>query len=163
MLTTFLKYKIGSGDRGSRISPSALSVALVVCSFVWLFGVWRCHATAGSQKDWRGAPILWLLILMLTPAICFALAVVLANARQPARFSRWDTCALLAALFPVTLGSWLAILAVKTWFWASFLEAPLGLRILAVLAALALIPISGAMLWQTTRNYLPGQRANVTR
>lgn len=152
MFTKILNWKFSSSNHVARISPSALSVALLICSLVWLLGIGVCSATGGYQHDWRGAPLWGMLILLLTPSLCFALGFVLANARHPARLSGLEKCALIAALLPVTLGSWLAIVAVKAWFWASFLEAPLGLRVLAGSASLALILISGPMLWQSVRN-----------
>jgi len=50
-----------------------------------------------------------MLIVMVTPAVCFAIGMILVDTRKHSRFSRLDWCALLAALFPVTLGTLLAV------------------------------------------------------
>ena len=57
-----------------------------------------------------------MLIVMVTPAICFALGMILVDTRKRARFPRLDWCALLAGVFPVTLGTFLAVWAVKVLF-----------------------------------------------
>jgi 1,4-dihydroxy-2-naphthoate octaprenyltransferase len=57
-----------------------------------------------------------MLIVMVTPAVCFAIGMILVDTRKHSRFSRLDWCALLAALFPVTLGTLLAVWAVRVLF-----------------------------------------------
>jgi hypothetical protein len=60
--------------------------------------------------------LVWMLIVMVVPAICFAIGMILLDARKRARFSRLDWCALLAGVFPVTLGTLLSVWAVKVLF-----------------------------------------------
>jgi len=53
---------------------------------------------------------------MVAPAICFAGGLMLVDARKHSRFSRLDWCALVGAFCPVTLGTLLAVRAVKVLF-----------------------------------------------
>ena len=157
MTAKFLKRIIGSEDTGGQISPFALSVALLICSLVWLVGACVCYATSASKDD-SATPLFWMLVLMVTPSICFSIGIVLVNTPQQVRLSWFDRCALAAAFLPVTLGSVLAFWAVKVFFLASFLEASVVLKIFGALGALALGAISGAIIWKTTRNYLSSKR-----
>jgi len=142
----------------NRVSPSALSVALLICSAVWFICACAWYVTSASKDDWSATPLFWMLTLMVTPAICFTIGVDLVNTRQQSRLSWFDWCALVAAFFPVTLGSLLAVWAVKVLFSASFQDSSVALKIFGALVSLALAAISGAMIWKTTRNYLSSKR-----
>src|SRR5580692_6045017 len=120
MTAKLLEWKGFSKD--VRISPWALSLALLIGSAVWLVAAGACYAASGSKDGWSGTPLFWMLTLIVTPSICFAFGVVLVNARLESRLSWFDWCALVAAFLPVTLGSFLAALSVKVMFWASFRE-----------------------------------------
>jgi hypothetical protein len=85
------------------------------------------------------------------------------NTRQQLRLSWFDWCSLLAAFFPVTLGSLLAVWVVKLLFWASFQDASVALKIFGALASLALVAISGMTIWKTTLNYLASKRLDEGR
>jgi hypothetical protein len=98
---------------GHRVSPPALSLALLMGSGVWFAGAWACYATTAFQNDWSATPLFWMLMLMVTPAICFAIGMMVLDTRKHSRLSRLGWCALVAAFFPVTLGTWLAVWAVK--------------------------------------------------
>jgi hypothetical protein len=141
-----------------RVSRSALSGALLICSAVWFAGAWVCYAASAFKDDWPAASFFWMLTLMVNPAVCFAIGVDLVNSRQQSRLSWFDGCALVAALFPVTLGSVLAVWTVKVLFSPSFHDAAVGLKVFGALVSLALVAISGSMIWQTTRNYLRSNR-----
>lgn len=78
------------------VFPAALAIALLICSAVW-FVVCARYATSAFQDDWSATPVFWMLILMVTPAICFAIAVDLVSSRQQSRLSWFDGCALAAA------------------------------------------------------------------
>ena len=158
MIAKFLKRKIGSEDTGGQISPFALSVALLICSLVWLVGVSVCYATSASKDDWSATPLFWMLVLMVTPSICFSIGVVLLNTRQQSWLSWFERCALAAAFFPITLGSLLAIWKVRVFFWSNFQNASVVMKVFGALGSLALIAISGTMIWKTTRNYLSSKR-----
>jgi hypothetical protein len=138
-----------------RVFPAALSIALLICSAAWFVA---CYATSAFKDDWSATPVFWMLILMMTPAICFAIAVDLVGSRQQSRLSWFDGCALVAAFSPVTLGSALAVWAVKVLFGASFQDAGMVLKIFGALVSLALVAISGFMIWKTARNYLSSKR-----
>ena len=142
----------------NRVSASALSVVLLICSAVWFVGACVCYATSASKDDWSATPLFWMLIVMVAPAICFSICIELVNTRQQSRLSRFDWYALVAAFFPVILGSLLAVWAVKVLFWASFQDASVVLKILGALVSLALVAMSGTMIWKTTRNYLSSER-----
>jgi hypothetical protein len=55
-------------------------------------------------------------MVMVTPAICFCLGIILVNTRKYTRFTRLVWGALLAALLPVGLGTLLAVWAAKVLF-----------------------------------------------
>ena len=93
----------------SRIAPSALSLALLICSTVWFVAAAASYATSGFQADWSATPLFWMLVVVVAPAISFATGMILVGTRQHSRFSRLDWGALVAALFPVTLGTLLAV------------------------------------------------------
>jgi hypothetical protein len=95
---------------------------------------------------------------MVAPAVCFSFSTVLLNTRQHSQISRLDRCALVAAAFPITLGSLLAVWAFKVLFWAGFQDASVVLRGFGALISLSLVVISGSMVWKTTRNYLWSKR-----
>jgi len=163
MTAKLLQWKGFSRVADSRISPFALSVVLFVDSVLWLVSTVACYATSFSKDGWSGTPLIWMLAVMVTPSICFAFGVLLVDTRQQSRLSRFDWRALAAAFLPVTLGSFFAVLAVKVIFGASFREASVGLRAFGALAVVALVAISGAIIWQTARNYLSGKRADAGR
>jgi hypothetical protein len=100
----------------NRVPQSALSVALLIGSALWGVGFCEYYATSALKNDWSGTPLFWMLIIMVTPAICFATGLILVDAGKHSRLSRLDWCALLAALFPVTFGTLLAVWAVKVLF-----------------------------------------------
>lgn len=62
------------------------------------------------------APLGSMLIVLVTPAICFASGMILVNARDHSSFSRLERCALATACIPVTLGTLLAAWTVKEGF-----------------------------------------------
>jgi hypothetical protein len=163
MIAKLLKWKGGSGVMHARVSPLALSVALLICSGVWLVSACACYATSASKDGWTGTPLFWMLTLMVTPSICFTIGVMLVDSRQQLRLSWFDWCSLLAAFFPITLGSLLAVWVVKVWFWANFQEASVELKIFGALASLALVAISGRTIWKTTLNYLASKQLDEGR
>ena len=57
-----------------------------------------------------------MLMVMVTPAICFCIGIILVDTRKHSRFSRLAWGALLAGLLPVSLGTLLAVWAVKVLF-----------------------------------------------
>jgi hypothetical protein len=103
-------------DWGYSPEYAALSVALLICSSVWLAGAGVWYATSAFKSDWSATPLFWMLILMVTPAICFSIVLILSDTRKHRRFSRLDWCALVAGFFPVTLGTVFAGWAVKVLF-----------------------------------------------
>ena len=100
-------------DIRNQVSQSALSVALLIGSALWFVGCLEYCATSALRNDWSATPLAWVLIVMVIPALCFAIGVILVDRRKRTRFSRLDWCALMAGVFPVTLGTFLAVWAVK--------------------------------------------------
>ena len=102
-----------------QVSSSALSVALLICSLGWAASVGVWYATSGFKHDWSATPLFWMLILMVTPAICFSIVLILMDRRKHLRFSQLNRWALAAAFVPVTVGTVLAFWAVKVLFYMS--------------------------------------------
>ena len=99
-----------------RVSTSALSIALIAFSALWHLSACIYFATSGFRTDWSATPLLWMLTVTLTPAICFAGGMILVDARKHRQLGMIEWWALAAALLPVTLGSLLSIWAVKVLF-----------------------------------------------
>ncbi len=57
-----------------------------------------------------------MLLLLVTPAVCFGIGIALVDTRKHSKFSGLVWGALVAALLPVSLGTWLAVWAVKVLF-----------------------------------------------
>lgn len=114
MTATSFKWKAGITD--APILTRALSVALLVCSALWLAGAGVYYAMSGFQHTWSATPAFWMMIVTVAPAICFTIGGILLNSRPSSGFSWLDRCALMAAFLPVTLGSILAIWVVKILF-----------------------------------------------
>jgi hypothetical protein len=96
-----------------RISTPALSIALLVCSGLWFASASAYYATSAFKADWSATPLPWMLLLMVTPAVCFSIGIILVDTRKHSRFSRLVWGALLAGLLPVSLGTGLTFWAVK--------------------------------------------------
>ena len=101
------------GLRHYRVSSSANSIVLLVCSAVWCVGAWMYCSTVALGNDWFATPDLWMMIVMLMPSICFSSILILVDARRHSRFSRLEWWALVAAFVPLTAGTMLAFQAVK--------------------------------------------------
>ena len=102
-----------------RIPRWVLSSALLVCSGWWLASAGVYYAASGFKNDGAVTPPFWLLLLLVTPAVCFALALTMMEAGKIPRLSRLDAFALAGALFPVTLGTVLAIWVSNVLFWTN--------------------------------------------
>ena len=61
----------------NQVSNEALSVALIFCSGLWLAAACEYYATSGLKTDWSATPLLWMLAVAITPAICFAGCMIL--------------------------------------------------------------------------------------
>jgi hypothetical protein len=109
-----------------RVSLSAVSIALLICSAVWFVGACVYYAASAFKNDWSATPLFWMLILMVAPVICFSSGMILVNARKHSRFSQLEWCALVAAFFPITLGTLLALWAVKILFLMSGVSETVG-------------------------------------
>jgi hypothetical protein len=96
-----------------RVSTAALALALIICAGLWLASAGVYYATSGFSGEWSATPLWWLLTALVTPAMCFAGGLMLVAARKPAQFSRLEWCGLAAIFLPVTVGTGLALWAVK--------------------------------------------------
>ncbi len=104
-------------DTGKQAVPaSALSITLLGFSALWLAAACEYFATTGLKVDWSATPLPWMLAVVLTPALCFACGLILADQhrrRPPALVERW---AMVAAFLPVTAGTLLSVWAVRVLF-----------------------------------------------
>ena len=96
-----------------RVSTSALSIALIICSGLWQVSACMYYSTSGLRGDWSATPLLWMLTVVVTPAICFAGGMILVDARNHSRFTLIEWWALVAIFLPVTAGTLLSFWAVK--------------------------------------------------
>ena len=102
----------------NQIPTSMLSIALITCSGLWLAAACEYYATSGFKIDWSATPLLWMLTVVLTPAICFAGCMIVVDKRRNKRqqFTPMELWALAAAFLPVTMGSLLSVWTVKVLF-----------------------------------------------
>ena len=96
-----------------QISTSAVSLAMMVCSALWLASVGACYAACGFKNDWSATPLVWMLMLIVMPTICFCGWIILADANRRSRLSQLNWWALGVSFFPVTIGTGLTVWAVK--------------------------------------------------
>lgn len=101
---------------GYRVPTPVLSIALLVCSGLWLVAACEYNATSGLKADWSATPLFWMLAVVLAPAICVGIGMILIDQRKRRRFGLIDWWALLAAFLPVTFGTFLSVWAVKALF-----------------------------------------------
>ena len=102
----------------NRISTSAISIALIAFSGLWLVSASEYYATSGLRVDWSATPLSWMFAVVLTPAICFSGCMILVDQRKqkPQQMTPTELWALAAAFLPVTLGSLLSVWAVRVLF-----------------------------------------------
>jgi cytochrome bd-type quinol oxidase subunit 2 len=99
-----------------RVSTSAISIALLICSGLWLVAACEYNASSGFKADWSATPLPWMLTVVMTPAICFAGSMVLVDQRKQRPLRLIELWALMAAFLPVTLGTLLSVWAVRALF-----------------------------------------------
>jgi hypothetical protein len=100
----------------SRIPTSAVAIAALISSTAWCLGAAIYCATTAWRHDWSATPLGWMLVVLVTPPVCFASGLLLVDARKHSRFSPFERYALAAIALPVTLGTLLAVWAVKILF-----------------------------------------------
>lgn len=96
-----------------RISPKAVSIAMILCSGIWQVSACVYYSTSGFRSDWSATPLLWMLAVIVTPAVCFSGGMILFDARKHSRFTTLEWWALAAIFLPVTLGTLLSVWAMK--------------------------------------------------
>ena len=94
----------------NRVSPSALPIALLVCSAIWFVGACAWYAASASKDAWSATPLFWMLMLTITPISCVIGGVTLIIVRRHSRLTWIDWCALGAASVAVVLGGFLALM-----------------------------------------------------
>jgi hypothetical protein len=99
-----------------RIPTTALSIALIICSGIWQVSACIYYSTSGFRNDWSATPLLWMLAVIVTPAVCFAGGMIMFEARKHSRFTVIEWWALAAIFLPITLGTLLSVWAVKVLF-----------------------------------------------
>lgn len=97
------------------VSSRTTAAFTILCSFLWLVAACEYFGTSGSNADWSGTPILWVMLVVICPAVCFCGGMILVDGslRKARGLSLLDHWALVAALMPVTLGSLLSAWAVR--------------------------------------------------
>lgn len=138
----------------NQVSPVVLSIALLICAAVWFAGAWFASLSIGELGK---APISSLLIVLVMPAICFALGVVLLDTNSYSRFSWVTKFAMGIAVLPVILGTFLSVFTVWELFGVSFQNASIGLRCFAALAVFTLVAIAGKLTRQCIVNCMSFQ------
>jgi hypothetical protein len=98
---------------GRNITTPVVSLATIFCSLLWLVSAGVYYANSGFRADWSATPLLWMLVVMVTPSVCFSGGLILLDARKRHAFSRLDRCALAAIILPVTFGTFLSVWAAK--------------------------------------------------
>lgn len=96
-----------------RVSTAAVSIVLIICSALWHVSACIYYSTSGLRSDWSATPLVWMLTLMITPALCFGGAMILVDARKHSRFTLIEWWAMMAVFLPVTAGTLLSVWAVK--------------------------------------------------
>lgn len=126
----------------NQISPMVLSIALLICAVVWFAGAFLATLSIGELET---APISSLLIVLVMPAVCFALGVVLLDTKSYSRFSLFAKLAIGTAVLPVIFGTFFSVWTVRELFGVSFQNASIGLKCFAALAVFTLIAIAGKL------------------
>jgi hypothetical protein len=124
-----------------QVSQVALSIALLICAALWVAGAWFASLSIGELAT---APISSLLIVLVMPAVCFALSVALLDTNSYSRFSLF---AIGTAVLPVLLGTFFSVWIVRELFGLSFQNASIGLKCFAALAVFTVVAIA----WKLTR------------
>lgn len=135
----------------NQFSPVVISIALLICAAMWFAGAWLASSSLGELET---APILSLLIVLVMPATCFALCVVLLDTKIYTRFVLFTRFALVMALLPVTLGTFFSVWTVRELFGESFQNASMALKSFSVLAAFTLVAVAGTLIRRCIMNCL---------
>jgi hypothetical protein len=97
-----------------RVSSPSLAIILLVCSAVWFVGACIWYGRSASKDGWSSTPLVWTFILAVTPLLCVVDAVALLMVRRRSGFKWLDWCAFVAGSLPVTAGSWLAFMVLRS-------------------------------------------------
>ena len=124
----------------NQVSPVVLSIPLLICAAVWFAGAWFASLSIGELES---APISSLLIVIVMPAVCFALGIVLLDTNSYSRFSLFTKFVMGTAVLPVILGTFLSVWTVRELFEVSFHNASIGLQCFAALSVLNVVAIAG--------------------
>ena len=126
----------------NQVSPVVLSIALLICAGVWFAGAWFASL---SIDDLESAPISSLLIVLVMPAVCFALGVVILDTNSCSRSSRFSKFVIGMAVLPVIFGTFFSVWTIRELFGVSFQNASIGLKCFAALAVFTLVAIAGKL------------------
>lgn len=98
----------------NRVPHASLTVPLLLCSAAWFAALSACFARGAFQGNWSSVPLGCLLVLTITPAVSFGLGMIVFDGRNTAPLSVFVRFTLAAASVPVTLGTVVAVWALKT-------------------------------------------------
>ena len=101
--------------RRAQVSSSTSAGITILCSVLWLVAVCNYYATSGLITDWSGTPMLWVMLVVICPAVCFSGCMILLDGRirKARELSFLENWVLLAAFMPITLGSLLSVWVVR--------------------------------------------------
>ena len=97
----------------NQISSRSLSIALFICSALWLVSACIYGLFSGFRADWSATPLFCVLAMMVTPSVCFGIVLILVDQRKCSPLRRVDWMALIIAVPPITVGTVLSILAAE--------------------------------------------------
>jgi hypothetical protein len=76
---------------------------------VWFIGALFWFANSNSKDGWSTTPLVWMLVLTLSPVFCLVSGIALLGAARRPRLTWLHWCALIAGAVAVTIGGWLII------------------------------------------------------
>lgn len=85
------------------------SVTLFGSALIWFVGACVWFANSNSKDGWSTTPLLWMLVLTVTPVLCILSGVAVIVTCSRSRFMWFHRIALLAGAVAVTVGGWLII------------------------------------------------------
>jgi hypothetical protein len=135
----------------NQVSAVVLSIALLLCAAVWFAGAWFASLSIGELET---APISSLMIVLVMPAVCFALGVVLLGTNAYSRFSLFTKIVTGTAVLPVTLGTLFSVWTIWELFGKSFQNASVALKSFAAVATFTVVAIALKLIIRCIMNCL---------
>jgi hypothetical protein len=88
---------------------------LLLCSLLWGIGILVIMSFADASTDgWCSTPLLWLLVLAMTPVACIIVGIALVVEHRELRFGWFDWLRLALASVAVLFGGMLIFIIVDS-------------------------------------------------